>query len=245
MWIFLKIVAELLMPPSGLVLLACVGILLRRRFPIAGLMCGASAILLTAALSLPLLGWWLDRNQPQFNYTAPPWPEADAIVVLGGGRREFAPEFNEEITAGVSTLERLRYAAKLARELKKPVLVSGGAPVWGAQRPEADIMQEIMVNEFGLPVRWVERNSNDTRENATNSARILAQAGVKRIYLVTHANHMPRAQANFEAQGLFVVPLATAFTPTAALSSWYFIPSFEGLAENRWRLFNLLGWLRT
>lgn len=233
------------MPPNGLLLLACLGILIRRRFPATGLAFGAAALCLTIVLSLPSFGWWLDRQQPHLRYIPPPWPDADAIVVLGGGRRGFAAEYGEDITAGVSTLERLRYAAHIARELNKPILVSGGAPLWGAQQPEGDIMRDILVNEFGLPVQWVERTSIDTLENAKNSASMLRASGVSRIYLVTHADHMPRAQANFEAQGLLVVPLATSFTPISSLSSSYFIPSFDGMAGNRWRLLNMLSALRS
>jgi uncharacterized SAM-binding protein YcdF (DUF218 family) len=244
MWIVLKVAAELLMPPNGLLILACVGILLRRRFPVAGLACGAVAMSSAVVLSMPLVGWWLDRGQPRLSYVSPPWPDADAIVVLGGGRRNFAAEYDQELTAGVSTLERLRYTAKIARVINKPILVSGGAPLWGAAQPEADIMRDILTEEYGLPVRWAERTSNDTLENAKNSAQLLKAAGITRIYLVTHADHMHRAQTHFEAQGIYVVPLATGFTPNASLSSWYFIPSFEGLASNRWHLFNLLGSLR-
>lgn len=244
MWITLKILSELLLPPNGFILLACVGILLRRRFPIAGLACGVTAIFAACVFSLPLIGWWLDRHQPHLTYTPQPWPTGEAIVVLGGGRRGFALEYGKELTAGVSTLERVRYAAKIARDLKKPILVSGGAPLWGETQPEADIMRDILVEEYGLPVRWTERTSNDTLENARNSASILKASGVQTIYLVTHADHMARAQANFEAHGLVVVPLATGFTPKASLSSWYFIPSFDGLAGNRWRLSNVLASLR-
>ena len=244
MWITLKILSELLLPPNGFILLACLGILLRRKFPATGLACGVAAVCAATVFSLPVLGWWLDRHQPHLTYTPPPWPVGDAIVVLGGGRRGFAPEFGHELTAGVSTLERVRYAAKIARDLNKPILVSGGAPLWGDAQPEADIMRDILVDEYGLPVRWIERTSNDTLENAKNSASMLKASGVLAVYLVTHADHMARAQTNFEAQGLVVVPLATGFTPKAALSSRYFIPSFEGLAGNRWRLSSLLASLR-
>jgi uncharacterized SAM-binding protein YcdF (DUF218 family) len=244
MWIVLKVLAELAMPPNSLVLLALIGILLRRRHPALGLACGMVAVALTVVLSMPLLGWWLGSRQPQLAYLPPPWPQADAIVVLGGGRRGYAVEYGQELTAGASTLERVRYAAKIARELKKPILVSGGAPLWGATQPEAEFMRDIFSNEYGLPVRWVESHSNDTLENAINSARLLRSDGVQSIYLVTHADHMSRAQDNFEAQGLTVVPLATGFTPFETLSSWYFIPSFEGFAGNRWRLYNLLASLR-
>jgi uncharacterized SAM-binding protein YcdF (DUF218 family) len=245
MWNLLKITSEILLPPNNLVLLACLGIVCVRRFPRFGFFCGIAAILLAVLLSTPIVGWCLDQRQPQIAYVPPVKDAADAIVVLGGGRREFAAEYGQEITAGVSTLERLRYAAKVARELKKPILVSGGAPLWGASQPEADIMSDVLVQEYGVSVQWVERNSNDTLENARNSAAILLPAGVKRIYLVTHAFHMPRAQANFEAQGFLVVPLATVFTPQRALSSWYFIPSFEGLAGNRARIIGLLAALKS
>lgn len=245
MWILLKILGELVMPPNSLVLLAFSGVLLRRRYPSLGLACGLAAIVMTLVLSMPLLGWWLDRNQPHVVYAPPPWPEAEAIVVLGGGRRGFAVEYGRELTAGVGTLERVRYAATVARDVKKPILVSGGAPLWGGSQPEADIMRDIFTQEYGLPVRWVESSSNDTLENAINSAKLLKADGVQRIYLVTHADHMSRARVNFEAQGMTVIPLATGFTPKATLSNWYFIPSFEGLAGNRWRLYNLLAALRS
>ncbi len=245
MWIVLKIASEILLPPNGLIILACVGIATRRRFPRFGLSCGIAAVSLATLLSLPILGWLLDQKQPHLVYVSPTQGAAEAIVVLGGGRREFAAEYGQEITAGVSTLERLRYTAKVARELKAPILVSGGAPAWGAAQPEADIMRDVLVQEYGLPVQWVERTSNDTLENAKNSAPILLAAGVKRIYLITHATHMPRAQANFEAQGLHVVPLATVFTPSTALSSWYFIPSFEALAGNRSRIINWIASMRS
>ena len=45
--------------------------------------------------------------------------------------------------------------------------------------------------------------------------RLLRQAGISKVLLVTHAWHMPRAQWSFEANGIDVVPAPTGFTPPA------------------------------
>ena len=243
MWIFLKIISELLMPPGGLVILAVVGIALRRSYPRLAISCGVTAVALLIVLSLPVVGWWLDQRSVQATYTPPPWPDADAIVVLGGGRRGYAVEYGADETAGVSTLERLRYTAWVARKLDKPILVTGGKPL-GGTRSEGEIMQGILTDEYRLPARWVETDSNDTAQNAQLSSAMLRREGVKRIYLITHADHIARAQSSFEATGLVVIPLATGFTPKAELSVDYFLPSFNGMAASRWQIYNIVTRLR-
>jgi uncharacterized SAM-binding protein YcdF (DUF218 family) len=72
-------------------------------------------------------------------------------------------------------------------------------------------MRIALEEDFGVPVRWTESASRDTRENAVNSARILRDAGVRKVLLVSHAIHLPRAQAEFEAAGMEVIPAPTAF----------------------------------
>lgn len=120
-----------------------------------------------------------------------------AIVVLGAGHRDLAPEY------GVSELqpmglERLRYGLWLSRQTELPVLVSGGrahgAP---AGQSEAEIAARIAERDFGRPVKWTESESRDTRENALRSVSLLRAQGIERIVLVTHGYHMPRAMDNF------------------------------------------------
>ena len=243
MWNLLKIISELLLPPGGLVILAVIGIAVRRRHPKLAISCGLAAIALLIVLSLPVVGWWLDQNQARASYSPPPWPGADAIVVLGGGRRGYAVEYGADEKAGVSTLERLRYAVWVARKLNKPILVTGGKPL-GGTRSEGEIMQDILTNEYLLPAKWVETNSNDTAQNAKLSSAMLLREDVKRIYLITHADHMARAQSSFEATGLVVIPLATGFMPKAELSIDYFLPSFNGMAASRWQIYNIVTRLR-
>ena len=120
-----------------------------------------------------------------------------AIVVLGGGRRELAPEY------GVSSLkprsiERLRYGLWLARETGLPVAFSGGVghgAIAGAS--EAEIAGRIAEREFGRPLRWTETESRDTRENAQRTVALLRPQGIEQIVVVTEGYHMPRALDHF------------------------------------------------
>ena len=98
---------------------------------------------------------------------------ADAIVVLGAGSYLKAPEYGAD-TVGEAGLFRLRYAARLQRETGRPVLVTGGKPQ-GNTLSEAEQMKAVLENEFHVPVKWTEGESNNTLENARFTQRILAR----------------------------------------------------------------------
>jgi uncharacterized SAM-binding protein YcdF (DUF218 family) len=121
-----------------------------------------------------------------------------AIVVLGGGREPFAAEY-EGPNLGLETAARLRYGLWLARETGLPVAFSGGVGHAAVDGPaEAEIAARVAARDFGRPLRWVEADSRDTRENAERSVALLRGAGVHRIVLVTHGWHMPRSLRAFE-----------------------------------------------
>lgn len=132
-----------------------------------------------------------------------------AIVVLGAGGYERAPEYQGDTVDAVS-LERIRYGARLQRQTGLPILVTGA----GRATPVAESMRRALVEDFGVPVRWVERDARTTHENAEKSAAMLRAEGIDTIYLVTHAVHMRRSRESFERAGLAVVPAATLFTVT-------------------------------
>jgi uncharacterized SAM-binding protein YcdF (DUF218 family) len=134
-----------------------------------------------------------------------------AIVILGGGRYTEAPEYGGSDSVNTLALERLRYGAYLHRLTGLPILVSGGSP-YAEKIPEAELMQAALVGDFRVKAKWVENQSANTHENAKYSKMMLAEAGVKRIYLVTHAAHMPRAVWSFENQGIDVVPAPMGFS---------------------------------
>lgn len=183
---------------------------------------GATILLL---LSVPLVGGSL------LTYLEPPYADplakpADAIVILGGGSRPAAPEYARDTVNG-TTLERLRYGAKLYRLTRLPVLVTGGNPR-GYTETEAQQMRLALEEEWNVPVRWADDEAYDTADNALKSFAILSAAGITRIYLVTHAWHMPRARSAFERAGFAVVPAATGYAVPRDRRIDDFIPSADG-----------------
>jgi uncharacterized SAM-binding protein YcdF (DUF218 family) len=166
-------------------------------------------------------------------------PLADAIVVLGGGTYFHAPEYGGD-TVGKETLERLRFAAKLQRETGKPILVTGGAPL-GNITSEAAQMKQVLEHEFNVPVQWAEVASDNTLENAQLSRKLLKQAGISRIYLVTHAWHMPRAVLSFQASGFQVIPAPTGYTTRYQNDLLAFLPNATALRDSRIFMHELIG----
>ena len=235
---------ELVLPPFSPFLLLLLGALVAKRWRRSGnaLMAMAVAAMLLGSLSgLHILGN-VQQGEPPL-YPNPPYPEAEAIVVLGGGRYFDALEYGGD-TAGPSTLERVRYAAKLYRETGKPVLVSGGRPGDRGSRSEADIMANILEHEFNVPVRWRDDRASNTAENAEFSVPLLEQDGIQTIYLVTHSAHMSRASATFEREGLSVVPMATGYIEPEQLTPLSWVPSYHGIALTRYWLYEkIAGWV--
>lgn len=241
-WILKLLFSTLLLPPgNGLALLCAAGIFRRRRWAF-GL--AVAATLLTVAQCMPAVANMLIATlEDQTLAVAPdaPKPAAGAIVILGSGLATNASEYGGD-TANERTLIRTRYGATLARRYELPVLVTGGK-LPDAKGSEADIMAGILHNEFGVEVRWQEAGSMDTAGNAALSAPILKAAGVRRIVLVTHAFHMPRAKLLFERAGLEVIPAPTAFFshPDSDRLLTDFLPQSKALQISYYALHEWLG----
>jgi uncharacterized SAM-binding protein YcdF (DUF218 family) len=223
-------IAELLITPPGavvvLLLISFLGYLKSSWLGSALLALSTGALIAT---SLPSTGQWLLHDLQDFARPPELVPLADsgpqshvfapkatlkdppqAIVVLGARRYPDAPEYDFQDTVGPLGLERVRYAAWLQRKTGVPILVSGGAP-GGERSAEADHMKAVLVDEFKANVKWVERESRTTLENAELSQKLLAAAKIKHVYLVTQAWHMRRAARAFESVGIQVTPAPTGF----------------------------------
>jgi uncharacterized SAM-binding protein YcdF (DUF218 family) len=238
-WLATHLVAAALLPPLSLVLLLVAGLVVqrRRRLALSLILLSTSALY---ALSMPWVGGLLLKSleisgpvsQAQLH-------TADAIVVLGGGRRFAEAEYGGDTLNSLS-LERLRYAAHLHRSSELPILVTGGKP-GGGTLSEGRIMQHILQSEYGLSAKWVEDASSTTWENARFSAPLLKQAGVQRIALVSHAWHLHRAVPLFEAQGLDVIPAGIQFSSSHVDSILDLLPTPVGLRDSTFALHEWLG----
>jgi uncharacterized SAM-binding protein YcdF (DUF218 family) len=244
-----KIAGLLLTPPGAILLLALLGLLLQWRWRVLGRALVGLSLAALFILSLPLTGRALVAPLE----TAPPLPaaalspeeareQAGAIVVLGGGRYAQASEYGDTDAVNAATLHRLRYGAWLHRRTGLPLLVSGGAP-FGEETAEAALMQESLENDFQIRPKWAETRSRNTQENAVFSKEILAAAGIRKIYLVTHAWHMPRAQWAFVNAGLDVVPAPMGFTTLSKgeRGGLGYLPSAHGLSMSSFALRERLG----
>ena len=244
MFLIKKLITALLLPPTGPILLALFGLWLAqsksRRWRHGGTFLTATALLTLLALSLPLTGnALLARLEPFPAISKTQLADTQAIVILGGGSYFGASEYGGD-TVGSASLERIRYGAKLARESRLPLLVTGGSPFGG--RPEGESMKAVLESEFGIKVRWVEAASHDTAENASLSAPILKSAGITRIALVSHGWHLPRAIPLFEREGLTVTPAPTVFTRPSPSLIEDLLPG-GGLSNSRYALHEYLGLL--
>lgn len=229
------LLAALVLPPAGPLLLALLGVLLAMRRRAAGLALAAFGIaaafvLATNGCALLLAPHLLPGVRA---VTAQELRDVQAIVVLGGGVQPEAPEYGE-VQPGANTLQRLRYGAWLAQRTGKPLAFAGGVG-WGgmgvATETEGAVARRVLA-EYGLQARWIEDRSRDTAENATRTAAILLPEGVRRIALVTDASHIPRAAAAFRAAGFDVVPAPTGFPGRRAAAWLEWLPSIQGMQTN-------------
>lgn len=169
-----------------------------------------------------------------------------AVLVLGGGVRRQAPEYGLSVP-NETTAERLAYGVFLARRSGWPLGFSGGIG-WTAKElhdSEARIVARTAAEDYGLPLRWAEGTSRDTRENAANTLPMLAKAGVKQVVLVTHEEHMRRSMRAFEAVaaplGMRIVAAPVGLLPDGLSGFDDWCPSANGFARVRYVVYETLG----
>ena len=237
-------IKALVLPPGANLLLVVAGAVLlpRRRRLGKGLIVFSLVVL--GLLSLPYVARGLSASLETYRAlpaSGPVGRGAQAIVVLGAGRYANAPEYGGDTVSGAA-LERLRYAANLHERTRLPILLSGGR-VFGEGPPEARLMEEVLFTRFHTPARWLETRSRNTAENALYTRKILAPLGIKRILLVTHAMHMPRAASMFARAGFEVIPAPTVYRSAAgrapAFLGW--LPTAGALDLSRDALYEYLG----
>ncbi len=235
-----------LLPPGALVLLLAAGLWLLRSRPRPARWLLASATLTLWLLSTPwvaaqLLGS-LERHPPLSREQILA-SQAQAIVVLGGGYHDNAPEYGGAMPSP-NSLVRLHYAVRLHRLSGLPLLLSGGNA--DVHRPaEARLLARALREEYLIEPRWVEENSRNSAENARFSAELLKKDGIERILLVTQAWHLRRAVPQFEAQGLDVIAAPTGFEGVSGSGPIWadFLPSGRALETSYYALHEFLGTL--
>jgi uncharacterized SAM-binding protein YcdF (DUF218 family) len=234
----------LVMPPGSIILLLLAGFFLVRG--VLGrilLLVGISSLTLMSLPPVAVALIWDLEPYPALQSETLGDTEAEAILVLGGGRYGWAPEFGGD-TVGSDTLQRLRYGARLQRDTGLPIYVTAGSSP-REDPPLGRLMADVLEKEYGLAVAGVEDRSRTTWENAEFSAEMLRRDGIGRILLVTHAWHLPRAVQAFERAEVDAVPAPTAFLHREGeerertLQDW--LPSMNAFSTSYYALHEWIG----
>lgn len=203
----------LVLPPTGPMLLILLGLVLWRRR--LGLAAASVGLLLLYAGATPIAAYPLIdalQYEPALSPAEVRAAQAGAIVVLGAGRNLHAPEYGGE-TVNAWALERLRYAAHLQRLTGLPIIPTAGPGPYD-RTPGAELMRRALQDDFAAVVPWIEDQARNTYENARYVAEGLRQRDIQRVFLVTHALHMPRALWAFRQTAVEVIPAPTGFVST-------------------------------
>lgn len=202
-----------LLQPYTLLLLSLLGVLLvtwrkaQRKCWFHRLAMGLAGLL--TLISLPAVGNLAQRSL-EFSY--PPSPEipapVDTIVVLSANVT-LANREGTKFRLGNESLSRCWHAFELYRKAGHCRIVVSGGNVDSGQSPQtlAQLMSDFLV-EIGVPPTdlVLEDKSLTTFENARNTSALLHLADAQRVFLVTSATHMRRADRCFARQGIVVVP---------------------------------------
>lgn len=202
-----KLTGGLLMPLPVILILLVIGLVLltaSRRRRLAATFIAAATVLLMA-VSLPWLSAaaLMDLEQDYPVLRKP--PQAEWIVVLGGGSRH-----NKSVPCasrlGESSLYRLAEGVRLANLLPGARLVTTGSGFEGRDVSTAELMEKVAV-DWGIDPSRIKTltNPRNTEAEAREAAGLIDD-DEDRVILVTSAFHMRRAMALFRGQGLEVIP---------------------------------------
>lgn len=244
-----KAIAQLLLPPGGLIVLASIGLVFWKQ------PWGRAIVMLALALlwllsTVPvrdLLLNPLEQRYPPLNVTQMQKLQAGhtVIVVLGGGLYEQAPEYGGQDSLRNDSLMRSLYAADLAIKSGLDVYATGGALKPGQGEPEGQVMARMLIR-FGVNPQHVhaENKARTTWENGVYIQSMMHKAGARQVILVTSAWHMPRSVWVFEALGMHVIPAPCAYRVDAtAYDLRSFLPRWNVLADSGDGLHEYLGLL--
>ena len=124
--------------------------------------------------------------------------------------------------------------------------MSGGLVLDKVGKSLAQVMAELLKEDFKAGEVWLEDKSKTTGENALFSQKLLEQKNVDTVYLVTQAWHMPRSIDAFEKTGLKVIPAPTAFEGEKSFNTMDLLPSADAINVTRLALHEMVGaiWYR-
>jgi uncharacterized SAM-binding protein YcdF (DUF218 family) len=247
---FLKFVTPLLHPVGfgWLMLLVTAGVCWRRGRRLGAGVSGGTALAIWLAVQPAVTGPMLARAERRWaGSTIAEAPNADAVIVLGGGWRPSRYDYR-----GLDLTEcgdRLTTGLELCRRGRAPVLVLGGDAPWTPAGVEPDSERvRGWAGDWGLGATEVVTLGPvlNTRDEAVRARELVERRGWKRVLLVTSAFHLGRAEATFREAGVPVHPVACDFRWIRVGEGewgWRWFPDEESLFSLTLWWHEQLGWL--
>jgi len=193
--------------------------------------------------SMPIVGGWLclplEEDYPV--QLVEEMPEADAIVIMGGGVRGSTNYPYASLKDGA---DRAWHAARLWRAGKAPIVIPSNI--------DAELCDVRLLVDLGVPRESVvlENKAVNTEENAKFVAKIFAEQKVEspKILLVTSACHMKRSLYMFRkyAPEIECIPAATDYQVLPWVGEPFkwrsLLPSIDAFAHNNSFIHEYIGY---
>lgn len=245
MFILKKLITSLIVPPGSLViilLLTALWLWRRKQRGFASINLALALLLWTLSIS-PISDALTSRLEA--GLTIPSHANGDVIILLGGGIYEGVADLTGRGAPGDDMLARMVTAVRLQRQLKIPVIVSGGSGYAG-RSPEAPVIRRFLL-DLGVEEHQVlvEAQSRDTKENALYCREILRKCGFRHPLLVTSAYHMRRSIKMYQKVGVSVTAVPAQFVTNGDLPLIWadFLPNAHALLRTEKALKEYLGLL--
>ncbi len=171
-----------------------------------------------------------------------PPPPGSIIILLAGGIRGDPDRLDDFSALSEASLYRLFSAVRLADQTpNSTLLISGGG---GRVIHEANLMGAL-AEQLGFPRQRVELDtrSHTTFESALNVASAVEKYPQRQRYLVTSADHMPRALMAFRHAGLNVCARPVDFEALPLKPAEMLTPQISALSKSTRAMHEALGML--
>ncbi|WP_440876863.1 YdcF family protein [Thalassotalea sp. PLHSN55] len=231
LFLFKKIIGVLIMPINVIILLMLAALILHRYSPKLSFRCLFVSILLLILSSLPVVSDMMmkpiEDNHEAFTYANKP---VEYIVVLGCGHvtDDSLPAVSQ---LRVCSLQRAIEALRIHQLYPTAHIITSG--FGGSDKtPNAELIKQALV-ELGVNEQLIitEPTPQDTEEEAE---LISARVTYKPVILITNSDHMPRALAYFEQQGVNAIaaPASRWVKDYYGEKSWqYYLPNSEAFEQ--------------
>lgn len=192
----------------------------------------------TLILVIPLERIYLDTGfQNKFIEDYP-------VVILGGGIK-----YTENgAFPGLYTLQRLVRGLDIYKEIKEPIIYTGGIALGQTGISEAELafkwLRKMGVEEADI---IIENQARNTYENGVYTKRWLQEykdgenKDELKVYLVTNALHMYRSALVFKKLGIGVIPVSSGISVDHKSSWLSYLPNNESLYANMLAVHEWLG----